>query len=155
MPKVSFPQYRHWLRACPTLLKTSHHLVTLISNIIITSAKFCPAASGAPGGTVGPSTTMNTMSLPAEYFESLLSPVVDWVCTQGPWQGWRERQTLHNLHLSSFMQEMAPFIWVSTPCRLITLPTVGRVTVGSGIWLPGEKSDTFLIALEVQREYRA
>lgn len=62
-----------------------------------------------------------------------------------------ERGRAYNLHSSSFMQEMSPFIWVKAPCRLITLPT----TVGSGIWLPGEKSDTFLIALEVRREYSA
>lgn len=45
MPKVYFPQYRHWLRACSTLLETSHHLVTLISSITITSAKFIPSCS--------------------------------------------------------------------------------------------------------------
>lgn len=91
------------------------------------------------------------MSLPVEYFGSLLSPVVNWVCTHGSWQGWRERQSPHNLHFSSFVQEMAPFIWINAPCRLIILST----SVDSGIWLPGEKSDAFLIALEVQMKYRA
>lgn len=91
-----------------------------------------------------------TQSLPAEYFRSLLSPVVDRVCTQGSWQGWRERQSPHNLHLSSFIQEMAPFILINATYRLINLQT----TVGSRIWLPGERSDTFFIALEVQMEYR-
>lgn len=124
-----------------TYFKYYHHLCKIHSL----------AALGAPGGTVGPSTTMNMMSLPAKYFGSLLSRFVDWVCTQGSWQGWRERLSPHNLHLSSFVQEMAPFIWINAPCRLITLST----TVSSGISLPGEKSDAFLIALEVQMECRA
>lgn len=45
MSKISFLQYRHWLRAHLWLLETSHHLVILISNITITSAKFTVSCS--------------------------------------------------------------------------------------------------------------
>lgn len=65
--------------------------------------------------------------------------------TQWCWQVWKQRQRPHSLYLSSFMKKILLFIWTNAPHRFVTLPA----TVDSGLWQPGEKSDTFLSTSEV------